>query len=284
MDDMRFTTTRLKYFIATVSLLAVMQQHVYADGFPVRPKTFLINPSISYFVATKAWDSTGVKHPFPQNGKFTAVTASLFAEYGLSRRWTLVALLPYTTNTYTQTGFSSVNSGFTDLETGIRYYLANIAYKDYIMLQGTVITPLYTNTNLGYGLTGVELKLSFAGSGHMFGLPSYFSLEDAVRQYFGTNGPIQDRYSGTYGLTLDNKFKNQISVTLGGIYSVSNFKKFILNNPNVDKNFAFNQVSLSYGHSFSREFSVFIGAGTFINGRNTGDGTNVSFGVVIKTF
>jgi len=281
---MKFTRARLKYFIATVALLAVMQQHVFADGFPVRPKTFVINPSISYFVATKAWDSVRVLHPFPLNGKFTALTMSLFAEYGISRRWYLVALLPYTTNTYTQTGFSSTSSGLTDLETGLRYYLTNIAYKDYIMLQGTVITPLYTNTNLGYGLTGAELKLSFAGSGHLFGLPSYFSLEDGVRQYFGTNGPIQDRYSGTFGVTLDKKFQNQLSVTLGGIYSTSNFTKFVVINPNVNKNFAFNQVSLSYGHSFSREFSVFIGAGTFINGRNTGDGSNVSFGLVIKTF
>lgn len=280
---MRFTKTRLKYFLATVSLLAVIQQHVFADGFPVRPKTFVINPSISYFVATKAWDSVRVKQPFPLNGKFTALTLSLFAEYGISRRWTFVAQLPYTTNTYTQTGFNSVNSGLTDLETGLRYYLANIAYKDYIMLQGTVITPLYTNLNLGYGLTGAELRLSFAGSGHVFGLPSYFSLEDGVRQYFGSTGPIQDRYNGTFGLTLDKKFMNQVSVSLGGIYSASSFTKFVPN-PAVDKNFAFNQVSLSYGHSFSREFSVFIGAGTFINGRNTGDGSNVSFGLVIKTF
>lgn len=284
MDDMKFTRTRLKYFIATVSLLAAMQQHVFADGFPVRPKKFVINPSISYFVATRAWDSARVNHPFPQNGKFTALTMTLFAEYGISRRWYFVATLPYTTNTFTQTGFKSVNSGLTDLETGLRYYLANINYKHYIMLQGTVITPLYTNPNLGYGLTGAELKLSLAGSGHLFGLPSYYSLEDGVRQYFGSNGPIQDRYSSTYGITLDKQFKNQVSLSLGGIYSVSNFKTFNNVNPTTNKDFAFNQVSLSYGHSFSREFSVFVGAGTFINGRNTGDGSNVSFGIVIKTF
>jgi hypothetical protein len=279
---MRFIKARIKYFFAMVSLVAVVQQYALADGFPVRPKTLLINPSISYFWATKYWDSVRVKQPFPLNGKFTAVTMSLFAEYGISRRWYLVAQLPYTTNTYTQNGVNTVNQGFTDLETGLRYYLANINYKAYIMLQGTVITPLYTNTNLGYGLTGAELRLSLAGSGHLFGLNSYYSLEDGVRQYFGSQGPIQDRYNGVYGLTLDKGFHNQLSVSLGGIYSASNFKKFNVN-PAADKNFAFNQVSLSYGHSFTRQFSVFIGAGTFINGRNTGDGSNVSFGLVIKT-
>ncbi|HEX3384321.1 MAG TPA: hypothetical protein VHS53_03995, partial [Mucilaginibacter sp.] len=142
---MRTIAPRLKYLVAILSLIAVMQQHVLADGFPVRPKTLLINPSVSYFVATKYWDSVRRLQPFPQNGKFTALTMSLFAEYGISRRWYLVALLPYTTNTYTQGGVNTVNQGFTDLETGLRYYLANISYKYYIMLQGTVITPLYTN-------------------------------------------------------------------------------------------------------------------------------------------
>jgi len=280
---MRFNA-RIKYILATVSLIAVMRQHVLADGFPVRPKTLLINPSISYFWATEYWDSHRVLQSFGNGGKFTALTTTLFAEYGISRRWYFVAQLPYTTNTFTQAGKSNVNSGFTDLETGLRYYLANINYKHYIMLQGTVITPLYNNPNLGYGLTGAELRLTLAGSGHLFGLASYYSLEDGVRQYFGSSGPIQDRYVGTYGLTLDKKFRNQVSVSLGGIYSQSNFKNFNNANPTTNKDFAFNQVSLTYGHSFSREFSVFVGAGTFINGRNTGDGANVSFGLVIKTF
>ncbi|MGN6637977.1 MAG: hypothetical protein ACTHJ8_03640, partial [Mucilaginibacter sp.] len=93
----------------------------------------------------------------------------------------------------------------------------------------------------------------------------------------------QDRYSGTFGLTLDKKFENQVSVTLGGFYSTSSFTKFVPN-PAVNKNFAFNQVSLSYGHSFSRSFSVFVSGGTFINGRNTGDGSSVSLSLIIKSF
>src|SRR3569623_724209 len=141
---MKFIKPRIKYILATASLLAVMQQHVLADGFPVRPKTLLINPSISYFWATKYWDSVRVLRPFPQNGKFTAVTKTLFAEYGISRRWYFVAQLPYTSNTYSQGGVNYINNGLTDLETGLRYYLANINYRYYIMLQGTIISPLYT--------------------------------------------------------------------------------------------------------------------------------------------
>ncbi|MGN6639540.1 MAG: hypothetical protein ACTHJ8_11565, partial [Mucilaginibacter sp.] len=212
---MKFTKTQIKYLLGIAGLIMVLQQRVYADGFPLRPKTLLLNPSVSYFFANKEWDSLRVKRPFANNGQFSSVTYSLFAEYGISRRWSLVALLPYTMNTFQQTGYKSTANGLTDLETGLRYYLANIDYRFYFMLQGTVITPLYTNPSLGYGLTGGELKLTFAGSGHMFGNSYYFSVENGVRQYFGSTGPEQDRYSGTFGLTLDKKFENQVSVTLG---------------------------------------------------------------------
>jgi hypothetical protein len=142
---------------------------------------------------------------------------------------------------------------------------------------------LYNNPNLGYGQTGAEIKLAFAGSGHLFGSNCYFNIENGVRQYFGSEGPIQDRYSATFGLSLDKAFKNQLSVTFSGFYSKSDFTQFSPN-PSIDKNFSFNQVSLTYGHSFSREFSVSLTAGKFINGRNTGDGTTGSVALIIKPF
>ena len=94
-----------------------------------------------------------VLSPFPNNGKFNSVTnLSLYAEYGLSRRCTLVASLPYAINNYSQDNYHpGTISGFTDLETGIQYYLANINYQYYFSLQGTAITPLYQEPNLGYG-------------------------------------------------------------------------------------------------------------------------------------
>jgi hypothetical protein len=280
---MKFTKIHFKHFIVSAILLIAVNHNTYAGGFPVRPKSLLLSPSVSYFFADKKWDSSGIKSAFPLNGKFTSFTYSLYAEYGISRRFTFVALLPYTINNFQQTGYNSTSMGVTDLETGIRYYLANINYIYYIMVQGTVITPLYTNPSLGYGLTGAEIKLSFAGSGHLFGGNYYFTLENGIRQYFGSTGPEQDRYNGTFGITLDSQFKNQLSVSIGGFYSTSSFTKFVIN-PAVNKNFAFNQVSLSYGHSFTKRFSVFLTGGTFINGRNTGDGSSASASLILKPF
>jgi hypothetical protein len=254
-----------------------------AGGFPVRPKRLLLSTSFSYFYADKGWDSLRHKNLFPDGGQFESLGFSLYAEYGLSRKLTLVGLLPFVRNTYEDSKSKTVSSGLTDMEVGLRYYLANINYIYYFTVQGTFIQPLYTNLGLGYKQQGAELKLAFAGSGKVLGKNYYFTVENGVRQYFGTNGPIQDRYNGTFGLTLDRKFRHQISASLGGVYSSSNFTAF---SPiqTVNKNFAFLQASLTYGYTFNRRFSVFLSGGHFISGRNTGDGATANVSLLFKPF
>lgn len=280
---MNLPNTHIKYLFIAIALIMLAPVSSYAGGFPVRPKRLLLSPSFSYFYADKGWDANRVKSPFANGGKFQSFGVSLYAEYGISKRFTAVALLPYVTNTYQDNASKTVTSGLTDLELGIRYYAANINYKYYFTVQGTYITPLYTNPSLGYNQQGAELKLSFAGSGKVFDKNFYFTLENGFRQYFGSEGPFQDRYTGTFGLTLDKKFKHQLAVNLGGFYSTSSFKDFSPIQP-ANKNFAFNQASLTYGYTFSKKFSVFLTGGHFINGRNTGDGTTASVSFLFKPF
>ena len=279
---MILTKKIIKISVAGLLLFCLFNRGVYAGGFPLRPGRLIISPSVSYFFADSKWDSAGVKHPFDKNGQFTSITYSIYAEYGISRRFALVVSLPYSMNTYRQSDYISKSNGVTDMETGIRYYLANINFKYYFSVQGTLITPLNSNPNLGYRESGAELKFSFSSSGHLFDRPFYYSFDNGFREYFGTAGPFQDRYSGAFGLTLDKKFKEQISISLGGFYSTSTNKQFNLLNPVNSKNFAFNQVALSYGHSFSKHLSLFLSGGHFITGRNTGDGLSTSGSLIYR--
>lgn len=265
-------------------LLLLSSSVALAGGFPVRPKSLLISPSVSYFFSSKAWDENGVEKPFENGGKFQSVTYSIYSEYGLTRRFTLVAVLPYSNNNYRDNaGYNESTRGLADMEVGVRYYLANIDYKYYFSVQGTFIQPLYKNLNLGFQSQGGEIKFSFAGSGNLLGKIYYFTFENGLRQYFGGSGPFQDRYSGTFGLTLDRKFKHQMSASLGGFYSASSFTAaFDPQRIGTNKDFAFNQASLSYGYSFSKRFSFFLTGGTFITGRNTGNGTSASLALILK--
>src|ERR1700748_2505788 len=121
------TFTRLTFLTL---ILAVTVRSSYADGgFPTRPGRLLIAPSVSYFFANSQWDSTGVKKRFDNNGRFSSVGVTLYAEYGISRRFAAVASIPYVHNMYSQDGAANAtSSGLTDMETGLRYYLANIDF------------------------------------------------------------------------------------------------------------------------------------------------------------
>jgi len=118
----------------------------------------------------------------------------------------------------------------------------------------------------------------------LFDRSVYFDASEAVRQYFGNQGPIQDRYQVTGGITLDKAFKNQVSLTFGGLWSESDNKGFNYVNPEQAKNFAFKQLTLSYGHTFTSRFSTFLSVGQFLTGRNTGDGTSISLAVAYRLF
>ncbi|MCO5937217.1 hypothetical protein NAF17_16850 [Mucilaginibacter sp. RB4R14] len=280
---MKIFNTYLKYILMAIGCALLAPTSSHAGGFPVRPKRLLLSPSFSYFYADRGWDSLRRKSLFANGGQFESLGVSLYVEYGLSRRFTLVALLPYVKNTYEENTAKTVSSGLTDLEIGVRYYLANINYIYYFTVQGTFITPLYNDLALGYKQQGAEVKFSFAGSGKVLGKNYYFTAENGFRQYFGPDGPFQDRYNGTFGLTLDRKFRHQVSVSLSGFYSTSSFKAFSPIQA-INKNFAFNQVSLTYGYTFSRRLSTFLSAGHFINGRNTGDGATANVSLLFKPF
>lgn len=280
---MNSTRSLLKFLFAAVFIIAFGQNKSYASGFPTRPGRLILSPSVTYFFANKGWDSTGVRKPFPDNGKFYSETFSLYAEYGISRRFAVVGYMPYIINNYkADNNASAPSSGPTDMEAGIKYYLANINYIYYFSLQGTAVTPLYHNKLLGYQEEGAELKLSFAGSGTLFNRNYYFNIDNAGRQFFGNSGPFQYRYNGTFGLSLDQKFENQLSASVGGVYSVSDNKQFIIQNPTIARDFRFTQVALTYGHAFSKQITLLLTGGQFVTGRNTGDGTSVTLSIAFR--
>jgi hypothetical protein len=281
-----FVKNLTKTFIISLTLALTCNQAVFADGgFPVRPGRLLLSPSVSYFFANSAWDTTGSPAKrYPNNGKYQSLGITLYGEYGISRKWAAVVSLPYVYNSFTQNiaPTNTTSNGLTDLETGIRYYLANIDYIYYFSLQGTAITPLYSNNpSLGYGEEGAELKLAVSGSGTMFDRSIYFNASDGFRQYFGTNGPWQNRYSGTFGITLDREYQNQVSLTASGIFSESTDKTFspVLE---ANKDYSFFELSLSYGHTFTDEISLFATAGKFLTGYNTSAGTLFSLAFVYR--
>lgn len=252
-----------------------LTQKAQAGGWPVRKGKLLTSLSVSYFRANSAWDSTGKKNSYPGNGYFASQSIGLYAEYGISRRWTGIASLPYVLNQVKQNDLKISQYGFGDLEAGLRYYLTNIEFKYYIAVQGTAIVPLYPGQSLGLGAPGTDLSVIMSGAGSKY----YFTVQAGGRAYFSETGPTQFRYSGTIGYNIDEH--NQVSAGLSGVMSSSTNKAF---NVNIVQNrdFAYHQASLSYGYLLNRDLSFFVTVNQFLFGRNTGMGTNVALSVSKK--
>ena len=251
----------------------------FAGALPVRKGKLRLAVSSTYFIAYSYWDKNGKLISFPLNGHFSALGLVALAEYGLSKRWTAVAQLPYN---YVQQSFTNGKisaSGFGDAEAGLRYYLANINFKYFFAVQGSVVAPLYNTPLLGYRSLGDDFKLSAFETGNMGSHSYYTTAEVGVTQYFDKIGPLQYKYSGAIGYVLDKH--DQIALGVGGTISHSINKSFsadLIQN----RDFYFHLVSINYGYTVNRNMSLFAGVSQLYAGQNTGKGTDISLSVNIR--
>jgi hypothetical protein len=251
-------------------------------GWPTRPHRLLVSPSLTYFWSGSDWDRNGKVVPRANDGSFSSTSFYLYTEYGISRRLAVTASVPYIHYSLKDAVYgTSAVSGVGDLEAGLKYYLANIGYKYYFTLQGTAIVPLYGTQSLGYGQKGGELRLGLSGAGKIGSKFYSLSLENGLRQYIGSTGPIQDRFSTSFGITLDRKFHDQVTLGASGLISASSIKTYT-QNIYTTRDFAYTQVSLSYGHSFNTKTALFLSLGQFVIGQNTGIGTTATASMIFK--
>jgi hypothetical protein len=290
---MHYTFTKFsKYFsqssILTKVLLLLLIASIYcsnamAGGTPVGRGRLLLSPSFSYFFNSKYWDKDGHVQSYTNNGKFNAYSVYVFAEYGLSRRLSLIASVPVVANRFHDDQGNKINStGLGDSEFGARYYFANINYKIYFSTQATVVVPLYHDTNLGYNEFGSEVRFIAAGGGEIFGTKNYFfDVEGGVRQYFSNGGPVQLKHSAAFGVNVDKKSQFVLSTT--GVNSISNFKTDVQpTNPSIVKDYVYEQLSLSYGYNIQHNINVYLSGSRFIYGRNTGIGSALGVSLSYK--
>ncbi len=250
----------------------------YAGGQPVKKGKYIMSLSASYFKATQLWDASGKVGRYGNGGYFSSKSLSFYGEYGISRRLTGVVSLPFVINEYREAGIPAINSqGLTDVEVGLRYYLANVDFKYYFALQGTAIAPLYSNKGLGYSSPGTEVKLIGSGSGKLGSKNLYYSADIGARQYFQDAGPFQLRYSAAAGLNLDSH--NLVTIGGSGVYSTSINKSFD-ENLALNKNYSLLQGSFTYTHVVNKNLSFGGTVSQALTGRSTGKGTIFSFAVL----
>lgn len=269
----------IKKILSVTALLCLLVAFKAYCGWPTRPGRLIFSPSFSYFTSNQDWDSVGHVSAKANNGQFTSSSVNLFAEYGISRRIAFNITVPYISYKLSNDAAKYSKAGFGDAEASLKFYVANIGYRYYFTVQTTGIIPLYSTADLGYGQPGTELRLGLSGAGKIGSKFYSLSFENGVRQYYGNDAPSQDRYNASFGLTLDKKFHDQLTLGVSGIYSKSSLKAFT-SNIYTARDYSFTQVSLSYGHTFNSHISLFFTASRFVVGRNTSVGNNGSVAVI----
>ena len=276
---------RTAYFVGVMLLLALLPPLKTFAGFPIGKYRDLVVPSFTYYKQTDRFDSNGnIIKGAPGTG-FTSYSTSLYLGYGISRRLDLIVTVPflYQINNLGK-GNSIINQGAGDLVAGLSYNLVNFNYVRFLSVQVSGVVPLYsatgTNTALGLGDYGTEVKLMYCGSLPKFlADKGYFNTELSYRRYFNEQGPDQVGLLVTVGYPIS--WHNQLSIDLNAFRSFSSNKEF---NSNIfaERDYAFFKPQLNFGHTFSRRCSVFIGGYYVPFGLNTGVGYGGSLVAVFK--
>ncbi len=289
---MNFTFTRLLkqakalsgYGLVLLLMLALFSNTpAYAGGRPVGKKRLFIIATSSYYFANKFWDENGNAQPYTYNGKYSTLSLTINAEYGLSRRVSLSASIPYSANFFNSTAGNTTNAALGDASVGMSYYIANIAYRTFFSVQANFLFPLYQNSltaDHGYGELAGNTQFLAAGDFKLWDKSFSFGANVGASQYFGSLAPFQLTFGGSLGFTVSKKNQVSLSETTATSYSPS--KAFDPNSPVPAKDYTYNELTATFAHNISRRRSLFFSATRFINGKNTGIGNTVSVGYTYK--
>ncbi|QKJ30773.1 hypothetical protein HQ865_13770 [Mucilaginibacter mali] len=275
------------YLIVLLLVLAGTINQAFA-GWPIGKYRNVVIPSFNYYSSQDTWTSTGQKIKGEPGAGFTSYSVGLYVGYGITRRLDAIVnvIAPQQHSAYRNSLgqlVQSTSQGIGDIQAGLSYNLVNFGYKSFLSVMGSAIIPAYDTTYtvaLGYATYGAELKLMYSG-GIDNGIlkHTYYNLEAGYRHYFDVQGPNVLIYTAMLGVPLGKR--NQAGVEVGGQYSTSVNKSF---NPNlaVNRDFSFTKVSLDYGHTFTRRYSVFLTGFYTLIGRNTGQGYGGSVQMIFK--
>jgi protein XagA len=282
---LNITSDRAKAVLATTIFAALVLSNVitYAGGRPVGKKRLFINVGASYFFNSQFWDQDKQVQNYSFNAHNSSLSASLSAEYGFSRRVSLMASVPFVSNTVKSDISSNTINSIGDGQVGVRYYIANISYRTYFSVQSNLIFPLYVNTaavTRGYGQLGTSLTFAGSGDFKMFNKGFFFEADISSSKYFGSDAPFQGTFTASIGFSISKYYQLSFSESSARSYSIT--KDLNPLSPAPAKDYSSNQVTAGISRGLGRSRSLSLSYTTFISGRNTAIGSSFSLGYGFK--
>ncbi len=269
--------------ISIAAVFVLNSTIVTAGGRPVGKRRLFISTGISYFTNSKFSDQNSQTQTYANNGRNLSLSGSLSAEYGFSRRVSLMASIPFVSNTVKSDLSSNTVNTLGDGQVGVRYYIANISYRTYFSVQTNLIFPLYVNTdavNRGYGKLGGSVTLAGSGDFKMFGRPFFFETDVSTNKFFGGDAPFQGTVTAAIGFGISKYYSMSFSESSTLSYSITKDLNPLSSAP--AKDYASNQITAGIARGLGKSRSLSLSYTTFISGRNTAIGSSFSLGYGFK--
>lgn len=271
------------YTLLFVCLLGMAGALKAVAGWPIGKKRFMVGTSFYTYFSKDYWDRRGNFHK-NTNGQFNSYSASVFLDYGISRRLDVIANLPASYQVVKQSTGTINNVGTSDIQVGLSYVLYNYHLKNYITAYAGAIIPTYpekAHQTLGYAFSGSELKLSNTGNITVGTHAAYYNVDADYRRYLSDVGPNQFNYMGTFGYFL-NKY-NQVLVDVAGTLSFSRNKaESIANYAGSTFDYRNMRVQLDYGYTVNRRISVYASGFYTVSGFNIGQAYGTSLQLLLR--
>lgn len=283
LRSIMLTQSKTAFVIIGVTVFVLSSIAAYAGGRPVGKRRLFVSLGASYFFNSKFSDQNSQVQTYANNGRNQSLSASISAEYGFSRRVSLMASVPFVSNTVKSDLASNTINTMGDGQVGVRYYIANISYRTYFSIQTNLIFPLYVNTDAvsrGYGKLGSSVTLAGSGDFKMFGKAFFFETDVSSSKYFGGDAPFQGTVTAALGFALSKYYSLSLSESSTLSYSITKDLNPLSTSP--AKDYSSNQLTAGLSRGIGRSRSLSLSYTTFISGRNTAIGQSISLGYGFK--
>ncbi len=239
--------------------------------------------SLNYYSAEEDFDEDGDRVDFDQHGDFYDVNASVYLEYGLTERLTLVTNLSYKYLEYENDAMTSESFGIGDIDVAAKYLLYQRPGSA-VSIQGLLKVPeSYDETDdvpLGNGQYDVEFRLLYGQSLYPV-IPCYFNLEAGYR--FRQEEPADEfRYLVEMGIDVTSKAYGRVK--LDGILGMGNEGRNYdaSGNPTTTEDYNLGKLDLCLGYKLSATYGVELAYTPALYGENTAAGSTLTIAFVIQ--
>jgi hypothetical protein len=237
----------------------------------------------NYYRTDTRFNDDGDRADFEKQGDFEDNDASLYLEYGLCPRFTLIGNFVYKYLTYEDDGIDAKTYGIGDMEVAGRYLL--LAPKGgALSLQALVKIPEAYDENddvpLGNGQYDVEVRLLYGHSLYP-ALPGYVNVEIGYR--FRFEEPADEfRYLVEIGGDFTKKLYGRLK--LDGILDAGNASDEMdaFGNPTATEAYDLGRLDICLGYKITRRYAVEFACTPALYGKNTAAGTTWTLALVIQ--